>query len=80
MTASKSAQDPFKPKLTPETKHDATNLAARAIIAAEDLQRQEKTARLRMARLQVEAADAAAAKRKGPASKPPARKAAKRTG
>lgn len=49
-------QDAFKPKLSKsESKHDMTTSAARAIIDAESKRRLEKTARLRAARMAVEA-------------------------
>lgn len=69
MTDDKAGLNLFKAKPSPETKADATTQAARSIIAAETDLREQKTARLRQARLQVEAADAAAAARKPPAVK-----------
>lgn len=51
----------FKPKLSKsESKYDTTTSAARAIIDAESKRRLEKTARLREARMAVEAQTVAA--------------------
>ncbi|QOG08000.1 hypothetical protein IGS74_07395 [Aureimonas sp. OT7] len=61
----------FKPKLSKsESKYDTTTSAARAIIDAESKRRLEKTARLREARMAVEAQTVAAVpakKRRAPA-------------
>lgn len=61
----------------PEAKGDATTRAARAIIDGEIAQRDAKTARLRAARLEKEAADLAAAP--PPVVKLPKTKAAAKT-
>ncbi|MCM2503343.1 hypothetical protein NDN16_06580 [Aureimonas altamirensis] len=70
-------QDAFKPKLSKsESKHDMTTSAARAIIDAESKRRFEKTARLRAARMAVEAtavAEAPVKKRRAPATRAAAR-------
>ena len=64
-------QDAFKPKLSKsESKHDLTTSAARAIIDSESKRRLEKTARLRAARMAVEAKTVAVTpvkKRRAPA-------------
>jgi hypothetical protein len=63
-----------------ETKHDVTDKTARGIIEKEVEKRDVKTARLRQARLEMEAAEAARALAEGPkraavrGKKPAARK------
>lgn len=62
----------FKPKPKPQTKADMTSLAAKAIIENESSRRDEKTQRLRLARLAVEAETPPSpviAKRKSPPRK-----------
>lgn len=62
----------FKPQPKPQTKADMTTIAAKAIIENEVLRRDEKTQRLRSARLAVEAEtppSPVVAKRKSPPRK-----------
>jgi len=61
----------FKPKASAtETKQDATSKVARQIIDHEVAAREKKTERLRLARLAMEAAEAAKPVAPSPAKKP----------